>query len=102
MKSAQKTKLKKLIVAVESSFARTIGEPQMYRMPAFRCPRPASSVGGSSGWIECIVQAETTYEKASTTSAIGAENTCTSKPPRLGPATYEKARLPFSSELASR
>src|SRR5690349_21482674 len=102
MKSAQKTKLKKLIVAVESSFARTIGEPQMYLMLAFRWPRPASSTGGSCGWIERIVSAETTNENASTTSASGAENTCTSSPPKLGPATNEKARLPFSRELASR
>src|SRR5689334_3598852 len=102
MKSAQKTKLKKLIVAVESSFARTIGEPQMYWIPAFRWPRPGASVGGSCGWIERIVSADTTNENASTTSATGAEKICTSNPPRLGPATNEKARLPFSSELASR
>src|SRR2546423_7086892 len=102
MKSAQKTKLKKLIVAVASSEARTIGEPRMYRMPAFKCPRSAFSVGGSTGEIDLRASAEATKETASTTSAPGADRAWTSSPPTLGPPTYESARLPLSTEFASR
>ena len=71
-------------------------------MPAFTCPRLASSVGGSVGWIEPSENAETRNETASAISAPGAEKICTRSPPMLGPATNEKARLPFSSEFASR
>ena len=49
MKSAQKMKLKRLIVAVASSEARMDGLPQRKRTPATTWPLSASSVGGSSG-----------------------------------------------------
>ena len=65
-------------------------------------PRSARSAGGSTGEIERSASAETTNEKASATSAIGAESTCTRRRPTLGPATNEKARLPCSSDSASR
>src|ERR1051326_5454645 len=102
MKSAQKTKLKKLIVAVASSELRTIAELRMKRMPDLMWPRSAGSTGGSSGGVERSGRGEATKEKAATTSAIRAENPCTRTPPTLGPATNEKARLPCSSEPASR
>jgi hypothetical protein len=54
------------------------------------------------GSIDVSENAETRNESASATSAPGAENACTSSPPTLGPATKEKARLPFSSEFPSR
>src|SRR3954465_1279964 len=102
MKSAQNTKLKKLIVAVPSSELLTPLALRMQRMPDVMWPRSAGSTGGSSGEIERSVSAETTNETASTTSAMGAEKACTRAPPTLGPATNEKARLPCSSEPASR
>src|SRR5919197_2235795 len=102
MNSAQKTKLKKLIVAVASSEARITGDRQRYRRPALMCPLSASSVGGSTGLIELRVNAETTKETASAISAPGAESAWTRRPPTLGPPTNEKARLPFNSEFASR
>src|ERR1051325_4982250 len=102
MKSAQKTKLKKLMVEVASSELRTIAELRMKRMPDLMWPRSAGSTGGSSGEIERSVSAETTKEKASTTSAIGAENTCTRTPTTLGAAPDETARLPCGSDPASR
>ena len=94
--------MKKLIVAVASSAGRSIGECQRYDMPAFTCPRSAASAGGSCGWIDDIVNAETRNEHESTISAAGAENAWTRSPPMLGPATNESARLPFKSEFASR
>src|SRR5919197_4603949 len=100
MKGAQKTKLKRLIVAVASSDARMIGEPAMYRAPARRCPRAACSVGGSTGEIERSASADARNERASATSAPGADRTCTSRPPALGPPTKEAARLPFRSDCA--
>src|SRR5262249_31807261 len=102
MNSAQKTKLKKLIVAVASRDACTIGELRMYPIPALMCPRCAGSVGGSTGEIELIAKAEQRNVSASATSATGAERASTSAPPTLGPAMNENARLPFRSELASR
>jgi hypothetical protein len=62
----------------------------------------ASSVGGSTGLIDPSANAEARNETASAMSAPGAESTWTSRPPTLGPPTYENARLPFSSEFASR
>src|SRR5436189_31409 len=94
MKSAQKTKLKKLIVAVASSEARMIGECHRYRMPAFTCPRSAFSDGGSSGLIDESVKADTRNEIASAIRAPGAENAWTSRPPMLGPAAVDpRARV---------
>ena len=72
----------------------------MYRIPAVTCPCSASSAGGSAGEMRASVKAETTNDTASAATAIGAENTCTSRPPRLGPPTNDSARLPFRSELA--
>ena len=45
--------------------------------------------------------AEPRNDAASASSAIGADRTCTSIPPRLGPATEASARLPCTSEFAS-
>src|SRR5438094_8186519 len=101
MKSVQKTKLKKLIVAVASSEARTIGEPRMYLAPTARRPPPSASAGGSTGEMRLRENAETRNETASVTSVTGAESNCTRKPPRLGPPTNESARLPYRSEFAS-
>jgi hypothetical protein len=74
----------------------------MYRMPARTSPCSASSVGGSAGLIEWSESAEARKESESARSAPGAENSCTTRPPRLGPATNENARLPFRSAFASR
>src|SRR5437763_8404085 len=101
MKSAKKTKLKKLSVDVASSENQIIGVLRMNCQPALRCARSAGSVGGSTGEIRLSANAEATNENASTTSAAGAESTCTIRPPRLGPPTKESARLPFSTEFAS-
>ena len=87
MKSAAKTKLKKLIVAVAPSAARMIGLPKTQRTPATTCPFPGVSVAGSSTSTVLRKSAETTYEHASTASVTGAEIACTSTPPMLGPAT---------------
>ena len=54
------------------------------------------------GSIEERNAAEKRYEIESTSSAYGAFSICTRMPPTLGPATNENARLPASSELASR
>ena len=64
-------------------------------------PALGLSVGGSSGEIEPRESAEKRNEHASTSSATGASSTWTRRPPMLGPATNENARLPFSSEFAS-
>src|SRR5829696_4149398 len=101
MKRAEKTKLKKLIVAVAPSAARTVGEPKTQRTPATTCPSAASSVGGSTGEIRPRKKAEARNEQASTTSVTGAEISCTSTPPTLGPPTYDSARLPFRSDSPS-
>src|SRR6476661_8760503 len=82
--SAQKTKLKKLIVAVASSEARIRGECRIQDAPARRWPCSAGSVGGSSGEILLSEKAEIRYEKASARSAAGADSACTSRPPALG------------------
>src|SRR5437764_15062960 len=100
MNSAQKMKLKRLIVAVASSEARIVGFPNTKRIPATTWPRSASSVGGSSGEIELRKNAEKRNETESTSSAKGAFSAWTRRPPRLGPATNENARLPARSELA--
>src|SRR5256714_6675705 len=101
MKIAKKTKLKKLIVDVASRLNQIIGVLRMNCQPPFRCPRSAGSVGGSTGEIRLSAKAEATNENASTTMAAGAESTCTINPPRLGPPTNDRARLPFRSEFAS-
>ena len=54
------------------------------------------------GRLLALLVAETRNETASAISAPGAEKICTRSPPMLGPATNEKARLPCSSEFASR
>src|SRR3954469_14614636 len=100
MNSEKKTKLKKLIVAVAASADRTVGDARIQRAPAETWPRSAFSVGGSSGATRASATAEPRNETASTTSAYGAVRTWTSSPPRLGPATYDSARLPCISELA--
>ena len=87
MKSAAKTKLKKLIVAVAPSAARMIGLPKTQRTPATTWPFPGASVAGSSTSSDLRKSAETTYEQASRTSVTGAEIACTSRPPMLGPTT---------------
>jgi len=94
MKSAQKTRLKRLIVAVASREARITGERQMYRAPAWRWPRSTASVAGSTGEIERSMKAETRKETASAISAPGAERSWTRRPPTLEPPMNEKARLP--------
>src|SRR5438477_9355617 len=101
MKSAKKTKLKKFSVDVASSENQIIGVRRMNCHPALRWPRSAGSVGGSTGEIRLSANAEATNENASTTSAAGADRICTIAPPRLGPPTYENARLPLRSEFAS-
>src|SRR5262245_27740902 len=101
MNNAKKTKLKKLSVDVASSENQIIGVRRMKCHPALRCPRSASSVGGSTGEIRLSANAEATNENESTTSAAGADRICTIRPPRLGPPTNDSARLPFSSEFAS-
>src|SRR5919204_606165 len=101
MKSAKKTKLKKLIVAVASSDARMIDVLAMNRAPAERCPRSASSVGGSTGLIVRRQSAETRKEQASATSATGALKSWTSSPPTLGPPTNENV-WPVQKRLKSR
>src|ERR671935_230052 len=101
MKSAKKTKLKKLIVAVASSDARMIDVLAMNRAPAERCPRSASSVGGSTGLIVRRQSAETRKEQASATSATGALKSWTSSPPTLGPPTSENV-WPVQKRLKSR
>ena len=50
-KSAKKTKLKKLIVAVASSAARTIGEPAMKRSPATSGRAPPRRSAAPAAWI---------------------------------------------------
>src|SRR5262249_25115209 len=99
--SAQKTKLKKLIVAVAKSDGRITDECQIHDIPARRWPCSAVSVGGSSGLILLSEKAEIRYEKASASSATGADRACTSTPPRLGPPTNERARLPLRSDCPS-
>src|SRR3954451_2752743 len=94
-------KLKRLMVAVARSDARRLGVRQMKRTPAETCASAVSSVGGSTGRIARRNAAEPTNENASTRSANGADASCDRIPPRLGPATYENARLPFRSEFAS-
>jgi hypothetical protein len=64
-------------------------------------PPSAGSSGGSSARIRPRKRADPRNENASSRSAAGALRICTRIPPRLGPATYEKARLPFKSEFAS-
>ncbi len=66
------------------------------------CPESSSSVGGSMGSIVPRKSAEATKESVSARRVNGAEISWTRKPPRLGPATNQKARLPFRSELPSR
>src|SRR5262245_54023271 len=99
--SAQKTKLKKLIVAVAKSDGRITDECQIHDIPARRWPCSAVSVGGSSGLILLSEKAEIRYEKASASSATGADRACTSTPPMLGPPTNERARLPLRSDCPS-
>ena len=43
--------------------------------------------------------AEPRNDRTSAAIAAGALSTCTIRPATLGPATYDTARLPFSSEL---
>jgi hypothetical protein len=66
-------------------------------------PRPLASEGaGSMGRIFRRSTAETRYETASASKAIGAVSVCTRMPPALGPATKDVARLALRSVLASR
>src|SRR6266536_3206788 len=51
MKRAKNAKLKKLIVAVAQSDARTTGERRMKRAPATTRPRSSVEDGGSTGSI---------------------------------------------------
>ena len=59
------------------------------------------SVGGSAARSALSEKAEPRNESASATSATGADSSCTSRPPMLGPPTNESARLPLRSEFAS-
>ncbi len=98
--NAQKTKLKKLIVAVARSVARTTSDAAIQRSPTVT-PRSFSSGGGSAGRIRPRSAPEPRNETASSRSAPGAVTACVRNPAIVGPATKENARLPFSSELAS-
>ena len=51
--------------------------------------------------IRAMNDADTTNDKASTSSAIGALSTCTSSPPSAGPATYDADRLALSRLFAA-
>ena len=94
-------KLKKLTVAEASRQDRTTDDRTTQRRPA-RTPSPSASGGASVGAIVPSSKAEANLnEKASAIRAAGAERTWTSSPAALGPATKEKARLPFISELPS-
>ena len=86
-------RLKKLIVAAVTSDARTSAERAMNRAPASTDP-PASSAAGSAGRIRLRKNAEPRNDSASATMANGADSTCTSIPPTLGPPTNDSARLP--------
>ncbi len=67
--------------------------------PAARNRGRSFEGGASRGAIRASCTAETRYDTASTSRATGAENTCTRKPPALGPTTFAMARLPLLSEL---
>ncbi len=77
-----------------------IGDPAIQRSPDVM-PSWFPSAGGSSGRIRPSSAPEHRNERASTTSAPGAVTARTRNPATVGPATKEKARLPFRSELAS-
>ena len=103
MKSAQKTKLKKLIVAVASERgADDRRAPRCSGRPTVTPLRARPPVGGSSGSdARRGERRDEERERVDEERARRAESACTRMPPTLGPATNENARLPFSSELAS-
>src|SRR2546423_10205104 len=100
MNSADRTKPKRLTVAVAPSAGHMMRELRMKRRPSRTPPRLSASPTGSSGGIRESIEAETRKENASARSAAGPESSCTSSPPTLGPPRKEKARLPWASELA--
>ena len=65
----------------------------MNRAPADSAPSPPPVAGASLGLIRRRKNAEPRKDKASAAIANGALSACTSRPPRLGPPTKEKARL---------
>ena len=65
----------------------------MNRAPAMIDPSPVSA-GGSAGRIRVRKNAEPRNDSTSAMMASGAVNTCTSRPPTLGPPTNDSARLP--------
>ena len=67
-----------------------------------RWPGSGGCGGGSAGEMRARKPAEPTNETASTSSATGAVTAWVRMPPRLGPAMNETARLPYTSEFASR
>ncbi len=82
------------MVATASSEARTIGEPAMNRAPAVTEPFAVlSSADGSAGRMRRKKKADPRNDTASATMANGAENSCTSSPPMLGPPTNDSALL---------
>src|SRR5262249_53673286 len=94
-------KLPKLIVAVAASEARMNGVGEAKRTQRATSGGAAGSVGGSTGGIEPRQSADTTKDAASASSATGADASWTRRPPALGPATNDSARLPYMAELAS-
>ena len=98
---AANTKSKKLMTDAEMRAARTIGEPRMNRAPADSASSPPFVAGASLGLIRCRKNAEPRKDKASAAIASGALSACTSRPPRLGPPTKEKARLAYTSDVPS-
>ena len=93
MNSAQKTKLKKLIVAVAASVERTTADPAIHRSPTVT-PFCSRSGGGSSGWMRARSAPDPRNENASRRSAPGAVNAWTRNPAAVGPDDEREGPAP--------
>ena len=87
-------KLKKLIVAVAPSAARTTGcrTPSARRRRRGPCPGPRAEAPRRQALQEAGPRRRRTTRRRP--GSTGADRAWTSRPPMLGPATYENARLP--------
>src|SRR6516225_9933980 len=101
MKIAENARLKKLIVVVAQSAARKMGECAIKRAPPITAASAGRATGGWVGAMRVKQAAETRNDAASPIRATGADRSCTSNPPRLGPPTNENALVPERTALPS-
>src|SRR5215203_1220845 len=97
-------KLKKLMVLVHATPARSTFSPARKRKPSRRsclALEPFRSTSGSATSTPRSAIAEATNESASAAIATGAVRACTRRPAVVGPAMYESERVVENLLLAS-